>query len=115
MRIKLYNFWARYLPLKWASHWVFKWILKTNITTTNPGVVPFSKDLESWGEAQVQDFVNFPQIAPPSRLGVIYTTFRKRLRIVILHDQALLSQKQAEQLSQILWEEIQRIIKNPMS
>ena len=42
--------------------------------------------IERAGDAEVVDFINFPQIAPPAELGVIYS-YRGELRIVTLYDE----------------------------
>ena len=82
-------------------------ICKTNITTTNPGRVPARFD--SFGSLPCVDFINFPQIAPPARLGIIYTTFRDQLRLVSLYDQSLFTPTEIQELTEDLWKTIKKL------
>ena len=107
-RLRLYNLCARLLPIRSMSAWLFKRVLKTSTTTTNPG--PVRVPLERCGEHQVLDFINFPQLSPPARLGVIYTTFRGRLRLLILHDEALMSAEEASSFADELWAEVMGLV-----
>jgi len=103
-RLRFYNFLARLLPLKRVSGLLFRFVLKTTTTTTNPG--PVRAPLERCGAHEVLDFINFPQLSPPARLGVIYTTFRGRLRLLILHDEAYMSHEDAARFADELWSEV---------
>jgi hypothetical protein len=66
-------------------NWICRRVLKTNVTTTNPGVVAYP--LERFGNVAIADFINFPQLIAPSELMFIYTTFRGRLRVLCLYDE----------------------------
>jgi tRNA1(Val) A37 N6-methylase TrmN6 len=99
-RMKIYNFFARFLPIsivqKSMDH-----LLQTETTTTNPGIIPYAFEWEN-AEFQVIDVLNFPQIAPPAKLGIIYTTFRGRLRIVFLYDDLAIERDDLLRLQQLL-------------
>lgn len=103
-RLRFYNFFARLSPIHIVSSVLFRYILKTTTTTTNPGSV--RAQLERCGDHEVLDFINFPQLSPPARLGIIYTTFKGRLRLLILHDEAQITHSEAMQLADELWEEV---------
>ena len=106
-RVRAYNFFARFLPLSTIGHVVFKRLLKTNITTTNPG--PVQVPFENFGSFHISEFINFPQISPPARLGVIYTTFRGQLRLIILYDNTLYTSQHIDTLSDELWSEVNEV------
>jgi hypothetical protein len=110
-RLKIYNLIARLTPVRWVSGALFSCVLKTTTTTTNPGPVRVPFDEE--GDFEVVDFLNFPQLSPPARLGLIYTTLRGRLRLVVLHDEALMSSDEAEHFAQRLWAEVLRLAQAP--
>ncbi len=57
----------------------------TNIAVTNPGRVPYP--LERFGSVPIVDFYNFPQLFPPCRLLLIFTTFRDELRLLVTYDE----------------------------
>lgn len=103
-RLRFYNALARLLPIRFMSGLLFRFVLKTTTTTTNPG--PVRAPLERCGPHEVLDFINFPQLSPPARLGVIYSTFRGRLRLMILHDEAKMSHQAAERFAEELWAEV---------
>jgi hypothetical protein len=87
-RLWIYTSLARVFPFTIASQFVFKYLTRTDLVTTNPGVVPFS--FERLGSLPVVDFLNFPQLGPPAKLGLIFTTFRRRLRLIVLYDRTAL-------------------------
>lgn len=87
-RLWIYTALARVFPLSAASRFVFKYLTRTDLVTTNPGVVPFSFD--RLGSLPVIDFLNFPQLGPPAKLALIFTTFRRRLRVIVLYDRVAL-------------------------
>ncbi len=66
-------------------------------TTTNPGVIPYTFQWENQ-EIEVVDLINFPQISPPAKLALIYSTFRKRLRLIFLYDDLTLTDAQIQSL-----------------
>lgn len=106
-RSQIYAFTARFLPLNIVRKLIFKTLFKTNITTTNPGHAPLS--IERAGEAEVVDFINFPQIASPAELGIIYTTYRGELRILTLFDSSRWEREEISELVSSLWGEIMRL------
>lgn len=84
-----------------------KWLFKTNLTTTNPGPAPVN--FQHFGDLELLDFINFPQIAPPAELGIIYTTYREELRIVCLFDQSRWDQGELNELIEGLWSQVLRL------
>ena len=107
-RLRLYVFFARCLPLERISAGLFRWVLKTDLVTTNPGPVPFS--FERCGSIPVLDFINFPNISGGARLGLIYTTFRGALRILCIADSAALTEGEQRAPLQALTGEIEGLI-----
>ena len=107
-RLRFYVFLARLLPLERTSAGLFRWVLKTDLVTTNPGPVPFS--FESCGSIPVLDFINFPNISGGARLGLIYTTFRGALRILCIADSAALTEEAQRELLQTFTGELEGII-----
>jgi hypothetical protein len=61
-------------------------LFKSNVFFTNPGVCP--SPLRRFGELDVVDYVTFPQLFDPSDVQFIFSTFRERLRILVIHDEA---------------------------
>jgi hypothetical protein len=61
-------------------------LFKSNVFFTNPGVCP--SPLPRFGELEVVDYVTFPQLFNPSNVQFIFSTFRERLRILVIHDEA---------------------------
>lgn len=61
-------------------------LFKSNVFFTNPGVCP--SPLPRFGELEVIDYVTFPQLFDPSDVQFIFSTFRDRLRILVIHDEA---------------------------
>jgi hypothetical protein len=61
-------------------------LFKSNVFFTNPGVCP--SPLPRFGELDVVDYVTFPQLFDPSDVQFVFSTFRERLRILIIHDEA---------------------------
>ena len=106
-RVRLYTFFARIFSYPSLKKQLLKRIFKTNITTTNPGRVP--AQFKSFGSHKCIDFINFPQIAPPARLGIIYTTFQNELRIMSVYDQALFTHTEIEEFTSELWNTIKKL------
>lgn len=103
-RSQIYRMASRYISLEKMMHFTFKRLFKTNITTTNPGPAPLK--FTQFGEAQVLDFINFPQIAPPADLGIIYTTYNGELRIVTLYDENRWQAEELNELIELLWNKV---------
>lgn len=61
-------------------------LFKSNVFFTNPGVCP--SPLPRFGELDVIDYVTFPQLFHPADVLVVFSTFRERLRILVIHDGA---------------------------
>ncbi len=60
-------------------------IFKSNVFLTNPGVCP--SPLPRFGDAEVLDYVTFPQLFFPADLTFVFSTFRGSLRVLVTHDQ----------------------------
>jgi hypothetical protein len=61
-------------------------LFKSNVFLTNPGVCP--SPLPRFGERAVLDYVTFPQLFAPADLLFVFSTFRGRLRILTVRDEA---------------------------
>ncbi|MCE9577691.1 MAG: hypothetical protein K8W52_31360 [Deltaproteobacteria bacterium] len=61
-------------------------LFKSNVFLTNPGVCPST--LPRFGDAPVIDYVTFPQLFAPADVMFVFSTFRDRLRIHVVHDEA---------------------------
>ncbi len=95
-RLMIYNMLARILPISLIQK-LMDDVLKTETTTTNPGVIPYTFQWENQ-EIEVVDLINFLQISPPAKLALIYSTFRKRLRLIFLYDDLTLTDAQIQSL-----------------
>jgi len=93
-----------YTKLSIIERLTFGTLLKTNITTTNPGPALFN--LKEAGDAEILEFINFPQITPPAQLGIIYTTYQNELRILTLYDDNQWDEAQISSLVDLLWSEV---------
>jgi hypothetical protein len=85
-RLSLYERLAGLLPVRIAARLAFRLFTRCDTVLTNPG--PVHVELRSFGSTPVRDFVNFPQLTPPARAGLVFTTFRGRLRVLALWDEA---------------------------
>jgi SAM-dependent methyltransferase len=83
-RLAAYDALAALLPLRLAARATFAALVGTDVVVTNPGPVHVS--IERFGRVPVRDFLNFPQLVAPARIGLGFTTFRGRLRIFALWD-----------------------------
>lgn len=61
-------------------------VFKSNVFFTNPGICP--SPLPRFGELAVIDYVTFPQLFHPADVLFVFSTFRERLRILVIHDEA---------------------------
>ena len=71
-------------------------LFKSNVFVTNPGVCP--SPLLSFGDVEVLDYVTFPQLFFPADVLFVFSTFRDRLRILVLHDEAAFDPTFADEL-----------------
>ncbi len=69
---------AGFMPL-WRA------LFKSNVVFTNPGVCP--SPLWRFGDVPVLDYVTFPQLFAPADVMFIFSTFRDRLRVLVIHDE----------------------------
>lgn len=83
-RVRLYTALARFSPLRLSSALITRYVAKSNIVMSNPGPVPYP--LERFGSVPIADFINFSQLFPPSRVMLIFSTFRNRLRALVVWD-----------------------------
>lgn len=89
-RLRLYAALAVVAPTALAARLTARWLVKADVVVTNPG--PVHVPLERFGRVPVSDFVNFPRLPTPARAGLVFTTFRGRLRVVALWDDAAFPQ-----------------------
>jgi hypothetical protein len=61
-------------------------LFKSNVFFTNPGVCP--SPLLCFGDLEVIDYVTFPQLFDPADVQFVFSTFRERLRILVMYDAA---------------------------
>lgn len=83
-RVRLYTALSRFSPLRLSSSLITRYVAKSNIVMSNPGPVPYP--LERFGSVPIADFINFSQLFPPSRVMLIFSTFRSRLRALVVWD-----------------------------
>ena len=83
-RLGLYESVADWIPVDLAIRATTRLVVKADVVHTNPG--PVYVPLDAFGDVGIADFVNFPQLVPPARAGVVWTTFRGRLRMIALWD-----------------------------
>ncbi|MEN9786948.1 MAG: hypothetical protein RLZZ299_2212 [Pseudomonadota bacterium] len=83
-RLGLYESVADWIPVELAIRATTRLVVKADVVHTNPG--PVHVPLDTFGDLRVTDFVNFPRLVPPARAGVVWTTFRGRLRMIALWD-----------------------------
>jgi hypothetical protein len=83
-RLGLYEAVAHWIPVDLAIRATTRLVVKADVVHTNPGAVHVP--LDTFGELAIADFVNFPQLVPPARAGIVWTTFRGRLRMIALWD-----------------------------
>jgi len=86
-RLRLYTRLADFVPTALAARLTTRSVVKTDVVVTNPG--PVHVPLARFGEVPIADFVNFPRLPPPGRVALVFTTFRGRLRVVALWDDAV--------------------------
>ncbi len=72
-------------PKKLATRLVTRFITRSNIICTNIGPVP--EEFSAFGAAKVVDYFSFSQMFPPGELMFLFSTYRGRLRLVLLHDE----------------------------
>jgi hypothetical protein len=70
-------------------------LFKSNVFLTNPGLCP---PLPSFGDVAVRDWVTFPQLFWPADLLFVFSTFRGRLRILTIRDEAAFGDRFAGEL-----------------
>ena len=99
-RLSMYGALARFLPTRLTAGLVFKYVNKSDIAVTNPGRVPWQDELERFGDVKIVDFINFPHLLPPTKVVLIFTTFRGSLRIVQLYDSKAMPEGVEETLVQ---------------
>jgi hypothetical protein len=85
-RQELYCLSAAMLPKRFATALVTRLIAKGNVVVTNPGPIPYA--IDRFGAVPVADFHSFSQLFPPGRVMCIFSTFRQRLRLIVVYDTA---------------------------
>ncbi len=83
-RQKLYGWSAAPLPKNFATRLVLAFLIKGNIICSNPGPIPY--EIERFGPVAVRDFWSFSQLFPPGRVTFTFSTYRDRLRMIMVHD-----------------------------
>lgn len=67
--------------------------LRANVICTNVGVI--DKRLESFGPVAVRSYYSFPQLLPPGELMYQISSFRGRLRLLVLYDRGQMDEAAA--------------------
>ncbi|MES2325420.1 MAG: hypothetical protein V4633_24460 [Pseudomonadota bacterium] len=75
---------SRFLPRRLATLWAGRAIAKSNILISNPGPIPFA--LDSFGPHRVADYFSYPQLFPPGRALLLFSTFRNVPRLIVMFD-----------------------------
>lgn len=83
-RQQIYAAAAACLPKRLATALVARFVAKSNLIATNPGVIDLP--LEGFGPIPIRDFYNLSQLFPPGRMMWIFNTFRGRLRLTVVYD-----------------------------
>ena len=84
---------------------VGKKVLKSNFLLTNPGVLQLTS--ESFGDIKINDFFNFNATYCSLRLNIIFSTFERSFRVVIVTDDILFSKKELDQFVKALVKSIE--------
>jgi len=71
-------------------------LFKSNVFLTNPGVCP--SPLPRFGDVPVRDYVTFPQLFWPADLLFVFSTFRGRLRVLTIRDDAAFGDRFQDEL-----------------
>lgn len=80
----LYDVFSRLLPRRLATLWACRAITKSTILISNPG--PISFPLESFGPHRIADYFSYPQLFPPGRALLLFSTFRDVPRLIVMFD-----------------------------
>lgn len=75
---------SRFLPRRLATLWAGRAIAKSNILISNPGPIPFP--LDAFGTHRVADYFSYPQLFPPGRALLLFSTFRGVPRLIVMFD-----------------------------
>jgi hypothetical protein len=106
-RVRLYAALARVSPIKLSASLVARFIAKANIVVSNPGPIPYA--LERFGSVEIADFYNFSQLLPPSRIMLIFSTFRRRLRATVVYDRGAYPDGPTQEVVAPFVDELRRI------
>jgi release factor glutamine methyltransferase len=101
-RLRLYTSLADFVPTALAARLTTRIVVKTDVVVTNPG--PVHVPLARFGDVPIADFVNFPRLPPPGRVALVFTTFRGRLRVIALWDDAAFPEGVEGQVRRVLAE-----------
>lgn len=85
---------------KLGTRLVVRHVMRSNVICTNIGPVP--EDFGSFGPRQVVDYYSFSQMFPPGRVMFLFSTWRGRLRMVLLHDGNTVPDELAEEIGRLL-------------
>lgn len=107
-RQRLYALTAMFLPKRFATQLVTKFIAKSNILVSNPGPVPYS--LERFGSVEVSDFYSFSQLFPPAKIMFLFSTYKNCLRILIIYNRTNFSGPEIEAFASDLNSRLSRLV-----
>lgn len=93
-RQTIYTYSGALLPKRFATNMVTRFIAKSNIVISNPGVVKFG--IPDFGTAKVLSYTSVSQLFPPARIFFLFSTFKNQLRLNILYDENAFSAEEVE-------------------
>jgi hypothetical protein len=105
LRMRIYTTLAKLLPTSFLVDVVTGLVMKTNLLTTNPGAL--RSEVHAFGSVPVCSFCTFPPLLPPSRVSILFFTYQRQLRTLLLYDRAAL--RDPEQLLERLAGQLRRI------
>lgn len=86
---------------KSATQLVTRFVVKSNVVCTNIGPVP--EDFDAFGDSRVEDYYSFSQMFPPGELMFLFSTYRGRLRVVLLHDDRRIPAARVREIGETLF------------
>lgn len=99
---------VRVLPRRAAVRLLTGYLISGNVICTNPGPIPYP--IERLGAIAVRDFYSFSQLFPPGRVMCVFNTFRRRLRLTVIYDQAAFPEGIEAELTDNLLRHLREIV-----
>jgi len=106
-RQRLYRIANLLLPKKFAIQVALRYIAKTELIITNPGIIDLGHT--RFGNVEIVDFFSFPQLFPPGRMMIIFNTFAGKLRATVVYDVKCFARSEVLKLVELMEQELQSI------